>query len=170
MAFIYAHPTWIRKFPSRRVVYSNPRIHGQLTGSITGSVSRHSDLNMLVMAKNIYRTLFWTFVSLASAENRTCYHLDGSEASNHVPCSSNDVTNCCASNDLCLSNGLCYLQGSQGLTLTRGTCTDSGWGSDCYAPCCMFLTLNKLHCKKKIQNEVANYSQQTTGATPDSPS
>ncbi|KAL4865778.1 hypothetical protein BDV12DRAFT_145870 [Aspergillus spectabilis] len=70
-----------------------------------------------------------------STEPAICYHLDGSEASDHVPCGSGDVVNCCNSNDICMSNGLCYQQGDRGMVLSRGSCTDYGWGNRCYAPC-----------------------------------
>lgn len=76
------------------------------------------------------------FLLANAADDRTCYYLDGSTANNHVPCTTNSVTNCCGSNDICLSNGLCYLQGSQGLSLSRGTCSDKNWGFECYKPCC----------------------------------
>ncbi|KAL5333129.1 hypothetical protein BJX70DRAFT_381950 [Aspergillus crustosus] len=70
-----------------------------------------------------------------STEPAVCYHLDGSEASDHVPCGTGDVANCCNSNDICMSNGLCFQQGDRGLVLSRGTCTDLGWGNRCFAPC-----------------------------------
>ncbi|KAL3457242.1 hypothetical protein BJX64DRAFT_269226 [Aspergillus heterothallicus] len=65
----------------------------------------------------------------------TCYHLDGSEAYDHVPCNSGDVVNCCNADDICMSNGLCFQQGDRGLVLSRGSCTDHSWGAKCYAPC-----------------------------------
>ncbi|KAL2812636.1 hypothetical protein BJX63DRAFT_241164 [Aspergillus granulosus] len=64
-----------------------------------------------------------------------CYNLDGSAASDHVPCHSGDVVNCCNSGDICLSNGLCFQQGDHGMVLSRGSCTDHSWGAKCYAPC-----------------------------------
>ncbi|KAL2831293.1 hypothetical protein BJY01DRAFT_108837 [Aspergillus pseudoustus] len=65
----------------------------------------------------------------------TCYNLDGSRASDHVPCQSGDVVNCCNAGDICLSNGLCFQQGNRGMVLSRGSCTDHSWGARCYAPC-----------------------------------
>jgi hypothetical protein len=66
-----------------------------------------------------------------------CYKLDGSEASDHVPCGTGDSVNCCHEDDICLSNGLCYQQGDRGMSLSRGSCSDREWGEGCYAPCCM---------------------------------
>ncbi|KAE8401752.1 hypothetical protein BDV37DRAFT_169354 [Aspergillus pseudonomiae] len=74
------------------------------------------------------------------AQNATCYFLDGSVAASDVPCTSDATTNCCNKNDICMSNGLCYLQGSHGMALSRGSCTDKSWGARCFAPCCMFLS------------------------------
>ncbi|KAJ5683482.1 hypothetical protein N7462_006647 [Penicillium macrosclerotiorum] len=72
----------------------------------------------------------------AASDNRTCYHLDGSEASGHVPCTTNDVTNCCDSSAVCLSNGLCLLQGNTGLSFGRATCSSKDWETpSCFAPC-----------------------------------
>ena len=34
-----------------------------------------------------------------------------------------------------MSNGLCYVQGTRGSALSRGSCTDSNWGSACDAFC-----------------------------------
>ncbi|KAL4981200.1 hypothetical protein BDW66DRAFT_124190 [Aspergillus desertorum] len=65
----------------------------------------------------------------------TCYNLDGSEASNHVPCSTGETVNCCHEDDVCMSNGLCYQQGDRGMVLSRGSCTDERWEEGCYAPC-----------------------------------
>ncbi|KAL2796978.1 hypothetical protein BJX66DRAFT_335435 [Aspergillus keveii] len=65
----------------------------------------------------------------------TCYNLDGSEATDHVPCQSGDVVNCCSAGDICMSNGLCFQQGDRGMVLSRGSCTDHSWGARCYAPC-----------------------------------
>lgn len=95
------------------------------------------------------------FASIYATDNRACYHLDGSLAAKHVPCSTKSVTNCCASNDLCMSNGLCYLQGQHGLSLTRGSCSDKGWGSDCYAPCSKY----RRNTGMPIMNIGFNYSQ-----------
>ncbi|KAE8358472.1 hypothetical protein BDV27DRAFT_169398 [Aspergillus caelatus] len=69
------------------------------------------------------------------AENKTCYFLDGSVATADVPCTSDATTNCCNKADICMSNGLCYLQGSHGMALSRGSCTDKSWGARCFAPC-----------------------------------
>ncbi|KAE8330321.1 hypothetical protein BDV39DRAFT_213095 [Aspergillus sergii] len=94
------------------------------------------------------------FLLANAADDRTCYYLDGSTANNHVPCTTNSVTNCCGSNDICLSNGLCYLQGSQGLSLSRGTCSDKNWGSDCYKPCSSY----RRNTGMPIMNIGYNYS------------
>ncbi|RDW74273.1 uncharacterized protein DSM5745_06935 [Aspergillus mulundensis] len=64
----------------------------------------------------------------------TCYNLDGSEASGHIPCGTGETVNCCHKDDICMSNGLCYQQGDRSV-LSRGTCTDEEWGEGCYAPC-----------------------------------
>jgi hypothetical protein len=68
----------------------------------------------------------------------TCYNLDGSEATDHVPCQFGDVVNCCNAGDICMSNGLCFQQGDRGMVLSRASCTDHSWGARCYAPCCTF--------------------------------
>ncbi|KAL4817061.1 hypothetical protein BDW67DRAFT_35767 [Aspergillus spinulosporus] len=65
----------------------------------------------------------------------TCYKLDGSAASDHVPCGAGDIVNCCHEDDICLSNGLCYQQGDRGMGLSRGSCSDREWGEGCFAPC-----------------------------------
>ncbi|KAL4764550.1 uncharacterized protein BDW70DRAFT_156711 [Aspergillus foveolatus] len=65
----------------------------------------------------------------------TCYKLDGSEASDHVPCGTGNSVNCCHEDDICLSNGLCYQQGNRGMGLSRGSCSDRKWEDGCYAPC-----------------------------------
>ncbi|KAE8320753.1 hypothetical protein BDV39DRAFT_213031 [Aspergillus sergii] len=75
------------------------------------------------------------FILPIHAQNRTCYFLDGSVATADVPCTSDATTNCCNKNDICMSNGLCYLQGSHGMALSRGSCTDKSWGARCFAPC-----------------------------------
>ncbi|KAB8279560.1 hypothetical protein BDV30DRAFT_3368 [Aspergillus minisclerotigenes] len=75
------------------------------------------------------------FILPTHAQNRTCYFLDGSVATADVPCTSDATTNCCNKNDICMSNGLCYLQGSHGMSLSRGSCTDKSWGARCFAPC-----------------------------------
>ncbi|KAJ5152366.1 hypothetical protein N7492_010661 [Penicillium capsulatum] len=87
------------------------------------------------MAKLLGSALLFTLALLAQADDRTCYHLDGSTAPQQRPCTANGVTNCCSSTDLCMSNGLCFFQGQAGMILSRGSCTDKNWGSDCYAPC-----------------------------------
>ncbi|KAL6230367.1 hypothetical protein BDW75DRAFT_73944 [Aspergillus navahoensis] len=69
------------------------------------------------------------------ANNNTCYNLDASEASDHVPCGTGETVNCCHEDDVCMSNGLCYQQGNRGMVLSRGSCTDESWGEGCYAPC-----------------------------------
>ncbi|KAL5047534.1 hypothetical protein BDW71DRAFT_179420 [Aspergillus fruticulosus] len=71
-------------------------------------------------------------------DTNTCYNLDGSEASNHVPCGTGGTVNCCRENDVCMSNGLCYQQGNRGMVLSRGSCTDESWGEACYAPCSVY--------------------------------
>lgn len=95
------------------------------------------------MARSLWLILLFTLALFAQADDRTCYHLDGSIAPMQRPCTTNGVTNCCGSNDLCMSNGLCFFQGNQGMILSRGSCTDKGWGSDCYAPCCKFRRISK---------------------------
>ncbi|KNG80252.1 hypothetical protein ANOM_010974, partial [Aspergillus nomiae NRRL 13137] len=81
--------------------------------------------------------LLLTLLSIlpAHAQNTTCYFLDGSVATADVPCTSDATTNCCNKADICMSNGLCYLQGSHGMVLSRGSCTDKSWGARCFAPC-----------------------------------
>ncbi|KAL4750563.1 hypothetical protein BDW72DRAFT_203830 [Aspergillus terricola var. indicus] len=51
----------------------------------------------------------------ATGTPSTCYNLDGSEASDQVPCGTGDSVNCCHEGDICLSNGLCYQQGDRGM-------------------------------------------------------
>ncbi|KAL4900227.1 hypothetical protein BDW74DRAFT_103181 [Aspergillus multicolor] len=65
----------------------------------------------------------------------TCYNLDGSEASDYIPCGTGETVNCCHHDDICMSNGLCQQQGDRGSVLSRGSCTDEEWGEGCYAPC-----------------------------------
>jgi hypothetical protein len=91
---------------------------------------------------------FSFFLAPARSFARTCYFLDGNEAVDDVPCSPNQYTNCCNQNDVCMSNGLCYVQGQRGFALSRGTCTDVTWGSNCTAPCsgCMYRTYMSIYC------------------------
>ncbi|KAJ5115212.1 hypothetical protein NUU61_000971 [Penicillium alfredii] len=81
-------------------------------------------------------TVFLTLcLAVFAVADQKCYMLDGTDASKHVPCSTDEVTNCCHASSVCMSNGLCYLQGKMGSTLIRGSCTDRNWGPACYAPC-----------------------------------
>ncbi|KAL5002766.1 hypothetical protein BDV10DRAFT_84537 [Aspergillus recurvatus] len=71
-------------------------------------------------------------------DTNTCYNLDGSEASDHVPCGTGETVNCCHEDDVCMSNGLCYQQGNRGMVLSRGSCTNRSWEEGCYAPCSQY--------------------------------
>ncbi|KAE8352058.1 hypothetical protein BDV28DRAFT_8529 [Aspergillus coremiiformis] len=79
--------------------------------------------------------LLIALASASTAANTKCYFLDGSVASADVPCTTDSTTNCCNKKDVCMSNGLCYIQGSRGMALSRGSCTDKSWGPRCFAPC-----------------------------------
>ncbi|KAL2864823.1 uncharacterized protein BJX67DRAFT_383450 [Aspergillus lucknowensis] len=81
-----------------------------------------------------------TNVNTNTTSTATCYHLDGFEARDHVPCyagssDAGDAVNCCHEDDICMSNGLCLQQGTRGIVLSRGSCMDHDWGTGCYAPC-----------------------------------
>lgn len=60
----------------------------------------------------------------------TCYYPDRvTVASSDVPCFSSDSGSpCCSKNAICLNNGYC-MSISQPFVLSRGSCSDSQWGS-----------------------------------------
>ncbi|KAI1338893.1 hypothetical protein F5Y15DRAFT_416655 [Xylariaceae sp. FL0016] len=69
--------------------------------------------------------------------SQTCYLPDGTEKSDHQPCSEYGGA-CCywiddGHHDLCYSNGLCQSQFFG--YIYRGACTDQGWGSSCSNIC-----------------------------------
>ena len=73
------------------------------------------------------------------ADTQTCYFLDGSEATDDIPCESpsiNDrVSACCNSKDICLENHLC-LEQVGGPMISRGSCTDETWQSQNFSQYC----------------------------------
>ncbi|PGH16877.1 hypothetical protein AJ79_01521 [Helicocarpus griseus UAMH5409] len=80
-------------------------------------------------------TLLSLWATGVRGQHRMCYALDGTPYPFDVPCTNDEVTICCNPGDICMSNGLCYLQGSHGMVLSRGSCTDRNWGPLCNAPC-----------------------------------
>ncbi|KAI1127919.1 hypothetical protein F5Y10DRAFT_241722 [Nemania abortiva] len=83
----------------------------------------------------IFELVFsFLFAPGVSGSDRTCYFPDGSEDTNSVPCTSDVYTHCCGTVDICLSNGYC-LNAHQPYALSRGSCTDSSWGSNCSSHC-----------------------------------
>ena len=74
-------------------------------------------------------------LTLGYATAQTCYFPNGSEAPDDVPCSDDQHTNCCGKAGICLSNGFCLNALSQPYTISRGTCTDQNWGSNCTQRC-----------------------------------
>jgi hypothetical protein len=79
--------------------------------------------------------IIFTFAAVTEA---TCFNPDRTIATNAVPCGSNNTTFCCASGAICLSTGYCLSVTTQPLTLYRGSCTDSAWGSFCAYYCGSF--------------------------------
>lgn len=84
----------------------------------------------------------------AVSAQKTCYRLDGSEASSEfAPCNPNaKISACCHLNkdvpDICLSSGLCLSQQPryEGLMYSNG-CTDkTGKDSACPQPCANSMT------------------------------
>lgn len=64
----------------------------------------------------------------AQTTSSSCYWPNKTPAENHVPCSSDVASACCAPNQICLSNKLCLSVG-QPFVLSRGSCTDPTYGS-----------------------------------------
>jgi hypothetical protein len=64
-----------------------------------------------------------------------CFFPNGQVASNDVPCQLGRITHCCNNQSLCLTNGFCQSATMQPWALSRGSCTDQGWGSDCPSRC-----------------------------------
>lgn len=63
---------------------------------------------------------------------QVCYFPNGLTSSTGVPCNQSAIdtgshTPCCNAESMCLDNGLCF--GNS--TVSRGSCTDPTWGSDC---------------------------------------
>lgn len=84
--------------------------------------------------------LLFFLITTSLAQN--CYFINQNVATNDVPCNvTGGISTCCNKNDICLSNGLCYLQGSDGPSFARGSCTDKNWRGICNAakPCGMFM-------------------------------
>jgi hypothetical protein len=65
----------------------------------------------------------------------TCYYPNGDTASGDVPCNSDQSESaCCGPGYACLSNTICLrtslaIDGQNGVTYVRGSCTDQSWNS-----------------------------------------
>ena len=72
----------------------------------------------------------------SQAFGQQCYFTDGSAALDDLPCRDNATESnpsmCCGPGAFCLSNGLC----TDGLYLSRGSCTDHSFGSPNCAQIC----------------------------------
>lgn len=93
------------------------------------------------MNEIVPRLLFLLFLISASSA-QTCHFLNKAIATDDVPCNTTaDISICCNKNDICLSNGLCYIQGSNGPSFSRGSCTDENWNGVCASaqPCGMSM-------------------------------
>lgn len=124
-------------YPPPNPIYNTPQ-HTTPQPNLTKKTDKKRQDKMKLQPIPLFLSLSLLFILPTHAQNRTCYFLDGSVATADVPCTSDATTNCCNKNDICMSNGLCYLQGSHGMSLSRGSCTDKSWGARCFAPCCMF--------------------------------
>ncbi|KAH8879919.1 hypothetical protein GQ53DRAFT_755549 [Thozetella sp. PMI_491] len=71
----------------------------------------------------------------AAESSKTCFFPDGSVAAADVPCTNGTYSHCCGTTGICLTNGFCMNSGSQPFTISRGSCTDSSWGSSCPSRC-----------------------------------
>ncbi|OJJ78530.1 uncharacterized protein ASPGLDRAFT_30591 [Aspergillus glaucus CBS 516.65] len=82
----------------------------------------------------LLRPLLFLLVTLliSTVSAQTCYFVNGDVATDDVPCNTTASTSiCCSKSDICLSNGLCYLQGSNGPSFSRGSCTNKKWSGVC---------------------------------------
>jgi hypothetical protein len=80
--------------------------------------------------------LFSAFAVLGADDYRACYYPHGNKALDHVPCSDEEQTACCASDHICMANGLCLDAGSnQPYGFSRAACTDIKWGAGCPQVC-----------------------------------
>ncbi|KAJ5604730.1 hypothetical protein N7510_009884 [Penicillium lagena] len=68
------------------------------------------------------------------SDTRTCYFPNGQPAPGTVPCTSDEVSWCCGTDDICLSNGYC-MDVLQPYVLSRGSCTSDSWASGCPSYC-----------------------------------
>lgn len=76
--------------------------------------------------------LFLITLLISTVSAQTCYFVNGDVATDDVPCNTTATTSiCCSKYDICLSNGLCYLQGSNGPSFSRGSCTNKNWPGAC---------------------------------------
>lgn len=77
------------------------------------------------------------FLAFARFSTQMCYHVDGSERAEDVPCQNNVNSTCCGHSYVCLSNNICMVPDGTpvddgGTKYVRGTCTDPTWTSpDC---------------------------------------
>ncbi|KAH8705992.1 hypothetical protein BGW36DRAFT_422517 [Talaromyces proteolyticus] len=76
------------------------------------------------------------------ADDRKCYYPDQTQAIGDVPCGNGTNVACCGSGDICLENGLCIAIEEQPYSLSRKSCTDQHWGSECPGQCLMRTSYN----------------------------
>ncbi|KAJ5933899.1 hypothetical protein N7454_006228 [Penicillium verhagenii] len=78
---------------------------------------------------------FLNLLTIASASfSSQCYYPNGNESTD-TPCYTDGrVTHCCGEESICLTNQLC-LSVAQPFSLSRGSCTDKSWGTDCPSTC-----------------------------------
>ncbi|ODM23380.1 hypothetical protein SI65_00969 [Aspergillus cristatus] len=80
----------------------------------------------------LFRRLLLITLLISTVSAQTCYFVNGNVANEDVPCNTTaPISTCCNKNDICLSNGLCYLQGSNGPSFSRGSCTNKDWLGVC---------------------------------------
>ncbi|KAJ5805030.1 hypothetical protein N7474_010917 [Penicillium riverlandense] len=68
------------------------------------------------------------------SDTRTCYFPNGLPAPGTVPCTSDEVSWCCSTDNFCLSNGYC-MDVAQPYVLSRGACTSDSWATGCPSYC-----------------------------------
>lgn len=119
---------------------SHPRLKYQRKAPLSEFSNFYLRIFLSNMASGImietctFKIIFLSAILWVNAASE-CYFPNKALARRDTPCYADGrVSHCCSPNAICLTNQLC-LSVSQPFSLSRGSCTDQDWGSDCPSIC-----------------------------------